>query len=64
VIGISEHLNMLMNSVSQETVVCSNEVLKLGFGGRPVALIGPLPACVVIKSYNKIWSNTLEWSSL
>ena len=53
-IGISEHLNMLMNSVSQETVVCSNEVLKLGFGGRPVALIGPLPACVVIKSYNKI----------
>jgi hypothetical protein len=43
-----------MNSMSQETVVCSNEVLELGFGVGPVALIGPLPAYVVIKSYNKI----------
>ena len=52
--GISEPLTMLMNSVSQEIVVCCNEVLKLAFGGRLMTLIGPLPAYVVIKSYNKI----------
>jgi hypothetical protein len=29
-----------------------------------MALIGPLPAYVVIKLYNKIYCNTIEWSNL
>jgi len=53
-IDISEPLTMLINSVSQEIVLCSSEVLKLAFGGRLMALIGPLPAYVVIKPYNKM----------
>ena len=53
-IGISEPLTMLMNSVILEILTCSNDILKLAFGGRLMALIGPLPANVVIKSYDKI----------
>ena len=40
---------MLMKSVCQEVVLCSSEVLELAVGGRPMALVGPLPTYVVIK---------------
>jgi len=53
-IGISEPLTMPINSVSQEIVLCSSEVLKLASGSRLMALIGPLPAYVVIISYSKM----------